>query len=451
MRVLSELQFKFSQPQWYLDPELAIFDTVLHLHPELLELVKDEVLAVGKQNGLGRQDSPTVEQVVRAAIYKEIKGLSYAELEYHQYDSKICDVFLQLEKYFSDSVWQKYISVIRAESLDHVLKAVNRLAIDMGLEDLQKLRMDTTVVETDIHYPTNNALMWDCIRTSTRILQQLTDRCVADLVRDYTGQAKTYYFRINVTQDKATRRELFERQFRLFDRSLRQTKRVLERLSPWYEHLTPADQQRMDELAAFVPKMETVRNVAYRREIQGEQVPPEDKLFSIYEDHTEMIVKGKEHVRFGRKTSLASGRSGLILHAAVLEGTSDGATFEPTLQDVITSYHTIPRDVATDGAYASRDHQQIAQQLGVKNIVFNKVVGSLQNITSSLQMETRLKKWRSGIEAVISNVKRGFNLRRCSWKGEAHFKAKVFWSVIAYNLRVMSRRLLRKLAQQLAS
>jgi IS5 family transposase len=196
--------------------------------------------------------------------------------------------------------------------------------------------------------------------------------------------------------------------------------------------------------------METIRDVAYRREIKGEQVPPEDKLFSIYEEHTEMIVKGKGHGRFGRKTSLASGRSGLILHAAVLAGTSDGATFEPTLEEVISSYHTIPREVATDGAYASRDNQQIAQKLGVKNIVFNKVVGSLQNITSSLHMETRFKNWRSGIEAVISNVKRGFGLRRCSWKGEAHFEAKVFWSVIAYNLRVMGRLLFQKLARQLA-
>jgi IS5 family transposase len=449
MRVLSDLQLKFTQPQWHLDPELAIFDTVLHLHPELLDLVKDEVLAVGKQNGLGRQDSPSVEQVVRAAIYKEIKGLSYAELEYHQYDSKICEVFLQLKKYFSDSVWQKYISVIGAESLEKLLKALNRLAIDMGLENLQKLRMDTTVVETDIHYPTNNALMWDCIRSSTRILQQFTDNCVAGLVRDYTGKAKTYYFQINVTKDKAKRRELFERQLRLFDRSLRQTKRVLKHLNPWYKHLCPADQRRFDELDGLVPKMEIIRDVAYRREMKGEQVPPDDKLFSIYEEHTEMIVKGKGNVRFGRKTSFASGRSGLILHAAVLEGMSDGTTFEPTLEDVISSYHKIPRDVATDGAYASRANQKIAQKRGVKNIVFNKVVGSLQNITSSLHMETRLKKWRSGIEAVISNVKRGFDLRRCSWKGEEHFKAKVFWSVIAYNLRVMGRLLLQKLTQQL--
>jgi IS5 family transposase len=450
MRVLSELQVKFSQPQWHLDPELAIFDTVLERHPELLDVVKDEVLGVGKQNGLGRQDSPTVEQVVRAAIYKEVKGLSYVELEYHQYDSKICEVFLQLRKCFSDSVWQKYISAIRAESLDQLLKALNRLAIEIGIEDLQKLRLDTTVVETDIHYPTNNALMWGCMRTSTRILEQFTEERVAELVRDYTKQAKTYYFRINVTKDKTERRELFERQFRLFDRCLRQTQRVLKQLQPRYERLESADQRLLSSLEELAPKMETVREVAYRREIEGEDVPPEEKLFSIYEDHTEMIVKGKGKVLFGRTASFASGRSGLILHAAVLAGISDGASFEPTLEDVMASYQKVPRDVATDGAYASRENQQVAQRLGVKNIVFNKVVGSLQNITSSLHMETRLKKWRSGIEAVISNVKRGFDLRRCFWKGEAHFEAKVFWSVIAYNLRVMGRLFLQKLVHQLA-
>jgi len=88
-----------------------------------------------------------------------------------------------------------------------------------------------------------------------------------------------------------------------------------------------------------------------------------------------------------------------------------------------------PRDVVTDGGYASLKNQEIAKGKGVVNIVFNKIVGSLKNITTSLNMETRLKKWRSGIEAVISNVKRGSNCFRCDWKGKGHFDAKVLWSV----------------------
>ncbi len=450
MNMLTSFHAKTNQPLWHLDPELALCETVLTQCPEVIDLVKDDVLALGTQNDLGRHDSPSVEHIVRAAIYKEVKGLTYKDLEYHQYDSKIAEVFLQVTTPFSDSVLQKYIAAISAPSLEALMKAINQIAIDEGLEDLQKLRTDTTVVETDIHYPTNNSLLWDCIRTSTRILHQFEDTQVAEMVRDYTKQAKTYYFMINVTKDKTVRQTLFEKQFPLVDRSLAQTRRVVAALQPRVRSLSPGDQRRYARLTDLLPDMDQIRDVAYRREILGKSVASQDKLLSLYEPHTQMIVKGKGKVLFGRKVSLASGRSNLILQCQVCDGETDGELFEPTLEDVIATYHRIPRDVATDGAYASAHNQQVAQDLGITNVVFNKVVGSLTNIVSSLNMETRLKKWRSGIEAVISNVKRGCGLRRCAWKGGAHFEAKVFWSVIAYNLRVMSALLLRKMSVSLA-
>jgi IS5 family transposase len=437
---------KLAQPAWHLDPELALFDTILLLHPEITDLIKEEILGLGKQTGLGRQDSPTVEQILRAAIYKEVKGLTYPELEYHQYDSKVAAVFLQLTRPFSDSTWQKYIAVISAASLAQVLVRVNQIALEEGLEDLQKVRMDTTVVETDIHYPTNSSLLWDGIRTSTRILRQFDAKWVRRHTRDYRRQAKKQAFQIAVTRDKRRRKELFRKQLQVAGRCIAQIRAMLLYLERRTLPLSEADRRRVAYLQDFLPHFQTIEQVAYRREILEEAVPAQDKLFSLYETHTQMIVKGKDRVYFGRKVSLASGRSHLILHVRVCEGETDGQTFEPTLQDLITTYQRIPRDVATDGAYASGPNQQAAQKLGITNIVFNKLVGSLHNIASSLQMETRLKKWRSGIEGVISTVKRAFDLRRCRWKGDAHFQAKVFWSVIAYNLRVMGQLLVRKCA-----
>jgi IS5 family transposase len=108
-------------------------------------------------------------------------------------------------------------------------------------------------------------------------------------------------------------------------------------------------------------------------------------------------------------------------------------------------YGHSPKSLAADGGYASKANQQAALEKGLVNVVFNKVVGSLKNVASSKNMQTRLKKWRSGIEATISNLKRGFNLTRCNWKGWAHFQAKVFWSVIAYNIRVMTSLVIAKL------
>jgi IS5 family transposase len=79
-----------------------------------------------------------------------------------------------------------------------------------------------------------------------------------------------------------------------------------------------------------------------------------------------------------------------------------------------------------------------AQEAGIANIVFNKIVGGIQNVCGSRRKEKLLKKWRAGIEAVISNSKRGFNIGRCNWKGWKHYRQKVFWSIIGYNIRVMT-------------
>lgn len=107
-----------------------------------------------------------------------------------------------------------------------------------------------------------------------------------------------------------------------------------------------------------------------------------------------------------------------------------------------------PRDMVTDGGYALLRNQGKAKECGIVNIIFNKIVGSLKNLVTSANMERRLKKWRSGIEAVISHVKRGFSLFRCDWKGREHFDAKGLWSMIAYNIRVMTGFMLEKLMAQ---
>ena len=188
------------------------------------------------------------------------------------------------------------------------------------------------------------------------------------------------------------------------------------------------------------------KHMTYRKEIRGEKVPNENKLFSIYELHTDIIVKGQREPLFGHKINLAAGKSNLVLDCQVLRGNpADKSMYKPTIDNVINNYGIIPRDSTTDGGFACLVNLEYAQKVGIVNIVFNKVVGSMQNIVSSLNMQTRLKRWRSAMEAIISNVKRGFNIRVCNWKGWIHFQAKVLWSVLAYNIRVMSALILKKL------
>ncbi len=97
MNLLNDLKLQFEKGLWALSPELALIDTILNEHSEIIEMVSKDVTKGKESGGLGRQDKPTVEQILRAAIYKEMKNLSYREREYAQYDSRICAVFIKLD------------------------------------------------------------------------------------------------------------------------------------------------------------------------------------------------------------------------------------------------------------------------------------------------------------------------------------------------------------------
>jgi IS5 family transposase len=213
-KILNDLKLKFDNPNWALDPELALIDTVLEQHSELYEIVKEDITSIGKDSEIGRQDSPTVEQIVRAALYKEMKKLDYRELEYAQYDSRICSAFIKLDgrKPFSFEVYHKYISRIKGETLKKLMVGINRIMMkEAGVEDGKSLRTDSTVVETDIHYPTNNELMWDCIKTSHRLVKKLEESGCLKKVRNYQKQAKKNRFQINNTKKGEKKKELFEK------------------------------------------------------------------------------------------------------------------------------------------------------------------------------------------------------------------------------------------------
>jgi IS5 family transposase len=446
MKIFNDWVLLFEKPNWASNPELGLIDTILEKHPTLYNIVKRDIILKESENSFGRKDTPSVEQIVRAAIYKEIKGLDYRELEFAQVDSRICELFIKLDnrKPFSFQMFQKYISRISAESLHKLLVSVNLIAIEEGLEDVSKLRQDSTVVKSNIHYPTNNALVWDCIRVSCNILEELKTEITDFYYSDYRKGAKKVYFKINVTKSGDKRVDLFHKQLITFTKTINEVSEMVKKKAPTFYA-----EALLMQLKDLLEVMIQIYDITYRKEILGESVPNDEKLFSIFERHADIIVKGSREVQFGHKVNLATGRSQLILDIKTLKGNpADVILYQSTTNRVIDNYQTIPRDTVTDGGYASLDNMNFSIKKGITNIVFNKIVGSLQNRVTSDNIETRLKKWRSGIEANISNWKRGFNIRVCTWKGWAHFQAKVLWSALAYNFRVMTALMMVRLKLQ---
>ena len=444
MKLYNDWVLKFQKPDWSRNPEFGVIDTILELHPDIFHLFKSDIIGNEDVNNFGRKDTPSVEQIVRAAIFREIKGYDYRELEFAQSDSRICASFIKLDERapFCFQTFQKYISRITEDTLHKVLVEIIKIAVEEGYEDISKIRQDSTVVKSNIHYPTNNSLVWDCINESHRLLSHLKEEVGTFSFIDYTKSAKSTYFKINVTRSKDKQVDLFNKQLITFTKAINQVSNIVKKKFTGLKAYVI-----VTELEGLIPIMEQVYSMTYWQQIKGERVPNDQKLFSIYEQHTDIIVKGSREVLFGHKINLATGKSNLIIDCYIPKGNpSDKTLFAPALDRVIENYGIIPRDSSTDGGYASKENSIYCQSKGLVNIVFNKVVGSLQNIATSLKMETMLKKWRSGIEGVISNLKRGFDLRVCAWKGFAHFKAKVMWSVLAYNFRVLTNMTLHRIA-----
>lgn len=195
------------------------------------------------------------------------------------------------------------------------------------------------------------------------------------------------------------------------------------------------------QVTHFKPLIQRVIDQTQRRVFNEETVPATEKLFSIFEEHTDIIIKGSRDIQYGHKLNLTSGRSGLILDVVIEPGNpADTDRLLPMLDRHVELYGKPPKQVAADGGYASGANLEAVKALGVKDMAFNKKRGlSIEDMVKSSWVYRKLKNFRAGIEGNISCLKRAYGLGRCTWKGIKHFTAFVWSSVVSYNLTLMAR------------
>ena len=422
--------------------ELKVISDWLDNHPELIDWVKMDLSTVCKNNS-GRIGL-TAESVLRCALLKQMRQLSYQDLAFALLDSQSCQSFGRFDCRKATpgkSALQKQISRISDVSWEVINQSLLHEAKALKLEKGDVVRIDSTVTESDVHEPTDSTLLWDGVRTLVRLMkeaEQLSTQAIPWV--DHRRSAKKRMHDILNTRGMERKVPLYKQLLRLTYNSLGYIGTAQSVLQHHCHDVLGYDSW-LSEVQRFVPLIQRVITQTERRVLNGESVPATEKLYSIFESHTDLIKKGSRPVEYGHKLNLSSGKSGLILDLVVETGNPcDTTRLLPMLERHQDIYGQVPRQCSVDGGYASKDNLTEAKAFGVKDMVFSKKKGLTINAMASSQwIYKKLQHFRAGIESNISCLKRVFGMTRCLWKGWEHFKQYAWLSVVSYNLSLFAR------------
>lgn len=420
--------------------ELKAISQWLDQQGALVNLVAGDLRCHGLRE-TGRRGLPA-ETVLRCALLKQQRQLSYEELAFHLEDSASFRAFARLPLAWSPkkSVLHQTISAIRPASWEAVNRAVLASAKQDKLESGATVRIDSTVTAALMHEPSDSALLWDAVRVMTRLLRQAAALPGAPALqwRDHRRLAKKRARAIEYSRGKANRR-------RLYCELMAATRATLEALQEAGKRVADlagiAAERWRAQLCHYLPLIKRILTQTQLRVLDGQAVKASEKLVSLFEPHADIIVKGARDVQYGHKLNLVTGRSGLILDVVVETGNpADTERFLPMLERQIAHCGVPPRQVAADGGYASQDNLTAAKALGVTDIAFHKKRGlAVEDMVKSRWVYRKLRNFRAGIEARISCLKRAYGLARCTWRGLDHFKTYIWSAVVAHNLVLLAR------------
>ena len=444
------------QQAFKMEPELAAIDRLLE-DEGLYQLIKTD-LAKHRPKTLqtGRLSTP-VEAILRMLAAKRLYGFSYAETERHVRDSLILRWFCRI--YFNSvldhSNLNKWALLIQPETLQAFNERVTQLATELKVTRGRKLRTDGTVVETNIHHPSDSSLLSDGVRVLGRTLKRAkgvlsqTTEVAKGVFRDRSRSARQQARQIAevARQRGEAARDNLKRQYqRLIQTSQASLAQAQQLLSVLRAESSAQAQRLVKTLETFIPRVEQVIEQTVQRVIEGKTVPAQQKLVSLFEPHTDIIRRQKLHkpTEFGHKIWLAEVEGGIVSHYRILQGNPpDHDQWEPTLDHHRQQFGKPPHQASADRALYSPDNEAYATKMGVKRVILPKAGHkSAQRKQHEHQpWFKRGRRFHAGIEGRISVLFRKHDLGRCLDHDEAGFGRWVGWGIIAGNLAVIAKAL----------
>ena len=433
-----------------LDPVDLLLDD-----PQLVHLVRTCLL--GRNPSSSRTGRPGIapDRLLRGCVLKHMKGWSFRGLE-RELRSNL--LYRRCTHYDADptpdhSVFSRTFALLGPDLTQQGLRRVVGIAREQGVAQGKRIRVDTTVIESNVHYPTDSSLLGDSIRVLTRSLSKIAKECQPGALEVIEHSRAVKYRLLEISRaaksqteaGRARMRASYQKLLGLTRSVVRQSQQALERLQKGRLPVVGSKLAvftQMAQLEHFLPLAQKVICQTKERVVLGQEAT--EKVLSLFEPHTQVIRKGKAHKpnEFGRLVRLDEVENGMVSGYEVVPGNqADTESWLPALEHHRDCFAKPPGMAAADRGFFSAQNEREAEAMGVKHVVLPGR-GPLREKRAKRQKERWFRRglhFRAGCEATVAHLKHGFSMLRAMYKGERGFKRYVGWSIISKNLFSMAR------------
>ena len=416
---------------------------------KLLLLIQQELAKRCKKSRTrGRRATPA-EVVLRMLLLKHIRDWSFEVLSREVRANLVYREFTRIGggKVPDDKTMGRLARQLGPPVVEKLHRRMVEIAVEDKLTAGRKMRVDTTVVETNIHYPTDSTLLGDGVRVLTRLMKKVTS--VAGLVgtrfRNRSRAVKLKVLAIarasrNKTESGQQKmKQAYQKLLELTSRVVGQAKQFSREIAAGIKRGNrKALRKAKKQLDQMIPRVQQVLRQTRERVLRG-NTKFEGKLFSLFETHTEVIRKGKTNKpnEFGKLVLLQEAENQIVTHYQVCDQRpADSTLLVPALEQHVQRFGFAPDVVAADPGFFSAANEAQAEQSGVRRVSIpshdTKSVARKQR--QKQRWFKQLQKWRTGCEGRISVLKRRHGLQRSRYKGPDGIRRWVGLGVIADNI-----------------
>jgi IS5 family transposase len=426
---------------------------ILDEHPEILVAVHEDLKRIshggpkerkGGRRGKGRSADFTSETILRALVVHAIEGGSFRDTEVLIAESDFLQDFVRTRKkaVMEYSFLDRCFQAVRPATWKRINELLGRRAQQEETIDPSVVRTDTTVVETNVHWPTDSSLLWDTWRVASRLLKR-GRKIARETCPHRFHDKKTKRLHLFITRYAKSPSKKRQRQVKRTYRALIQRVEGIVEIAAFFCRWAPyCGDLELDavvaELKGFLPSMKKVVAQSRRVKLEGKTVTAAERVYSIFEPHTELIKRGRREkpVEFGHAVLLCQTPEKFITdYEAFAERPADCRLTEQVIDRHEKLFGEKPKVLAGDKGFCPDEekYEELAEQVETLAIP-RRMRDFADQVLAMWQM------FRAGIEGTISGLKRAFRLARCHYRGFRRFQAALGLGIFAHNLVVLARQ-----------